>query len=177
MNTTASNPSRATVDDATQQLTHLLGDFLFKSDVPVLTHSKTGNTCFLTTKEFELLRALLTGPKRKHDIIDRIWTRRGVVVSDDSYYQLVRQLRKRLECAGFQREVIRTIPGFGLTIGVPIYALDSTGAPPAAAIDGVRGPVAPGDDPPTAEHAASGGARAAVPARAEARVDARPDVR
>lgn len=68
----------------------------------------------LNFRECILLRLLLQARVRKQAVIDAAWGDNGVVVTDASYHQLVRSLRKKFEEIGLPAQSIKTLPRFGL---------------------------------------------------------------
>ncbi|RXZ38761.1 hypothetical protein D9O50_04485 [Oxalobacteraceae bacterium CAVE-383] len=68
----------------------------------------------LNFRECILLRLLLGARVRKQAVIDAAWGDNGVVVTDASYHQLVRSLRKKFEEIGLSAQSIKTLPRFGL---------------------------------------------------------------
>lgn len=71
-------------------------------------------TVALNFRECILLRLLLDERVRKQAVIDAAWGDNGVVVTDASYHQLVRSLRKKFEEIGLSGQSIKTLPRFGL---------------------------------------------------------------
>lgn len=71
-------------------------------------------TLALNFRECILLRLLLGERVRKQAVIDAAWGDNGVVVTDASYHQLVRSLRKKFEEIGLSGQSIKTLPRFGL---------------------------------------------------------------
>lgn len=53
---------------------------------------------------------------KKDEIISTIWGGEGLVVSDNSYYQLILILRRKIQDTGFKEEIISTVPRKGLMI-------------------------------------------------------------
>ena len=68
----------------------------------------------LNFRECILFRLLLAARVRKQAVIDAAWGDNGVVVTDASYHQLVRSLRKKFEEIGLSGQSIKTLPRFGL---------------------------------------------------------------
>lgn len=68
----------------------------------------------LTPNEKKLLDIILDQRGRKDTIIDEIWHQQGMVVSEASYYQLVKMLRKKFMVAGLEACCLKTIPRFGI---------------------------------------------------------------
>jgi DNA-binding winged helix-turn-helix (wHTH) protein len=78
----------------------------------------------LNFRESILLRLLLDDRVRKQAVIDAAWGDNGVVVTDASYHQLVRSLRKKFEEIGLPAQSIKTLPRFGLEY-LPEHPLDN----------------------------------------------------
>ncbi|EIC86593.1 transcriptional regulator [Serratia sp. M24T3] len=51
---------------------------------------------------------------RKDTIIDEIWHQKGIVVSESSYHQLVKMLRRKFTAAGLPSSCLKTIPRYGI---------------------------------------------------------------
>jgi cholera toxin transcriptional activator len=71
-------------------------------------------TVSLNFRESILLRLLLVDRVKKQAVIDAAWGDNGVVVTEASYHQLVRSLRKKFEEIGLPAQSIKTLPRFGL---------------------------------------------------------------
>ncbi|HEY4318341.1 MAG TPA: hypothetical protein VGN04_12130 [Herbaspirillum sp.] len=91
----------------------------------------------LNFRECILLRLLLEARVKKQTVIDAAWGDNGVVVTDASYHQLVRSLRKKFEEIGLSPQSIKTLPRFGLEYlrETPPPAAQSTPAADAFARD------------------------------------------
>ncbi|HEI8864672.1 TPA: helix-turn-helix domain-containing protein [Serratia odorifera] len=70
----------------------------------------------LTPNEKKLLELVLENRGRKETIIDEIWTRQGVVVSESSYHQLVKMLRRKFQDASLPPLSLKTIPRYGIVL-------------------------------------------------------------
>ncbi|MBN3836261.1 helix-turn-helix domain-containing protein [Burkholderia sp. Ac-20344] len=68
----------------------------------------------LAANESELLGMLMNGGVTKQTVIEQIWERKGVYVTEGSYHQLVRALRVKLEAQGVDPSVVKTLPRLGL---------------------------------------------------------------
>jgi cholera toxin transcriptional activator len=68
----------------------------------------------LNFRESALLQLLLAGRARKQAVIEAAWTDNGTIVTEASYHQLVRSLRKKFEEMGLPPQSIKTLPRFGL---------------------------------------------------------------
>jgi cholera toxin transcriptional activator len=82
-------------------------------------------TVSLNFRESILLRMLLADRVKKQAVIDAAWGDNGVVVTEASYHQLVRSLRKKFEEIGLPAQSIKTLPRFGLE-----YVRERPGAEP-----------------------------------------------
>lgn len=85
---------------------------IFDSDHPSL--SSNGRLIELNANESELLAMILGGLVSKSDIIQQVWGDKGLIVTDNSYHQLVRAVRNRLEEFGISGGLIKTLPRQGL---------------------------------------------------------------
>ncbi|QGH61990.1 winged helix-turn-helix domain-containing protein [Serratia proteamaculans] len=77
--------------------------------------SGTGNI-HLTPNEKKLLEIVLENRGRKETIIDEIWTQQGIVVSESSYHQLVKMLRRKFQEADLPPSALKTIPRYGIVL-------------------------------------------------------------
>jgi hypothetical protein len=68
----------------------------------------------LNFRESILLRLLVEGRVRKQKVIDAAWGDNGTIVTEASYHQLVRSLRKKFAEIGLPAHSIKTLPRFGL---------------------------------------------------------------
>lgn len=75
--------------------------------------SSVGNI-HLTPNEKKLLDIILDQRGRKDTIIDEIWYQQGMVVSEASYYQLIKMLRRKFAAAGLEASCLKTIPRYGI---------------------------------------------------------------
>jgi cholera toxin transcriptional activator len=71
-------------------------------------------TVALNFREGILLQLLLGGRVKKQTVIEAAWGDNGVVVTEASYHQLVRSLRKKFAEIGLPVNAIKTLPRFGL---------------------------------------------------------------
>lgn len=90
--------------------------FSFDAQVRLMINVGNGAKKYLSRSESILLACLLDGPQRKEQVMQRVWFDRGVVVTDASYYQLITQLRKSFVELGLPKEVIKTIPRYGIEL-------------------------------------------------------------
>ncbi|HEY4072826.1 MAG TPA: helix-turn-helix domain-containing protein [Herbaspirillum sp.] len=74
----------------------------------------TENEVTLNFREGILLQLLLKGRVKKQTVIEAAWGDNGVVVTEASYHQLVRSLRKKFAEIGLPANAIKTLPRFGL---------------------------------------------------------------
>ncbi|WP_156437326.1 MULTISPECIES: hypothetical protein [unclassified Burkholderia] len=95
---------------------HVMGDIAFDTQTRVLVNLVDQSLKYLSLNESLLLQQLFDGPQTKEALIECIWGARGVVVTDASYYQLVTRLRRSFEAIGLPRDLIRTIPRYGLEL-------------------------------------------------------------
>ncbi|HHB1427545.1 TPA: transcriptional regulator [Serratia odorifera] len=70
----------------------------------------------LTPNEKKLLEIVLENRGRKETIIDEIWTQQGIVVSESSYHQLVKMLRRKFHEASLPPMALKTIPRYGIVL-------------------------------------------------------------
>jgi len=85
---------------------------VFDCDHPSL--SCNGRLAELNANESELLAMILGGLVSKSTVIQQVWGDKGLVVTDNSYHQLVRAVRNRLEEFGISGKLIKTLPRQGL---------------------------------------------------------------
>lgn len=93
--------------------------FFLSSDVsfiPALSclSSKKHGDIHLTPNELRLLSLIISGKCKKEIIQEEIWLNQGTVVSESSYHQLIKMLRRKLEKAGLPSEMIKTRPRYGV---------------------------------------------------------------
>lgn len=91
-----------------------------------LKRTLTGKTISVSLSESEscLLKMLLEKTCSKREIIYAVWERRGVIVTESSYYKLIRQLRSSFKKVNLDESLIATLPRIGVvyngTKAVPI---------------------------------------------------------
>ncbi|MGG4609554.1 winged helix-turn-helix domain-containing protein [Providencia sp. Me31A] len=68
----------------------------------------------LTENESCLLKILLTKTSNKREIMYEIWEKRGTIVTESSYYKLVRQLRQSFKKVELDENLIMTLPRIGI---------------------------------------------------------------
>ncbi|WP_133680616.1 winged helix-turn-helix domain-containing protein [Paludibacterium purpuratum] len=90
----------------------------------------------LKEHEARLLSALLDGIQDKREIIELLWESRGVIVTENNYYKVVKGLRNAFESVGLSADLLKTLPRVGI-------AFVGMAEPLAAGLDAVeRLPVA-----------------------------------
>ena len=81
------------------------------------THSCLENPAgdiHLTPNEKKILEIILDNRGRKDIIIEEIWHQQGIIVSESSYHQLVKMLRRKFVAAGLPTSCLKTIPRYGM---------------------------------------------------------------
>lgn len=78
----------------------------------------------LTPNERRLLELILSGKCKKETIFEEIWLNQGMIVSESSYHQLIKMLRRKLQNAGLPGSIIKTIPRYGVVLA-PCETLDN----------------------------------------------------
>ncbi|EJD6043595.1 TPA: hypothetical protein U2J54_001693 [Providencia rettgeri] len=68
----------------------------------------------LTENESCLLKILLTKTSNKREVMYEIWEKRGTIVTESSYYKLVRQLRQSFKKVELDENLIMTLPRIGI---------------------------------------------------------------
>lgn len=68
----------------------------------------------LSENESCLLKLLLTKTSSKREVMYEIWERRGTIVTESSYYKLVRQLRLSFKKIELDENLIMTLPRIGI---------------------------------------------------------------
>ncbi|MBS3050425.1 winged helix-turn-helix domain-containing protein [Enterobacter mori] len=91
----------------------LSGSVIFSPLKRTLTGEQT--IAKLTENEACLLKMLLEKTCSKREVMSEIWEKRGVIVTESSYYKLVRQLRKSFVSAGLDDSLIMTLPRIGIS--------------------------------------------------------------
>ncbi|KVN98532.1 hypothetical protein WJ69_34315 [Burkholderia ubonensis] len=92
--------------------------FLFEERVRLIINLQTSVKKYLSKNESVMLACLLGGVQSRERLMSTIWFDQGVVVTNASYYQLIAQLRKSFDEIGLPKDVIKTIPRFGLELTV-----------------------------------------------------------
>lgn len=78
------------------------------------TLSQADTTVTLSENETCLLKMLLKKTCSKREVMHEIWEKRGVIVTESSYYKLVRQLRTSFKQASLDASLITTLPRIGI---------------------------------------------------------------
>lgn len=68
----------------------------------------------LKENEARLLHALLEGVQDKRQIIEILWESRGVIVTENNYYKVVKGLRNAFAAIGLSSDLLKTLPRVGL---------------------------------------------------------------
>jgi len=68
----------------------------------------------LTPNEKKMLGIILDGRGKKDTLIEEIWHQQGVIVSESSYHQLVKMLRRKFVAAGLPPSCLKTISRYGI---------------------------------------------------------------
>ncbi len=86
--------------------------------------SSAGDT-HLTPNEKKILEIILDKRGRKETIINEIWHQQGIVVSESSYHQLVKMLRRKFIAAGLNSSCLKTIPRYGIVyVNEPVLSTE-----------------------------------------------------
>ncbi|WP_145932190.1 winged helix-turn-helix domain-containing protein [Yersinia bercovieri] len=78
------------------------------------TLTREGNVISLSESESCLLKMLLAKTCSKREVMYAVWEKRGVIVTESSYYKLVRQLRSSFKKASLDESLITTLPRIGI---------------------------------------------------------------
>lgn len=78
------------------------------------TLSKGKKSISLTENESCLLKLLLVKTSNKREVMYEIWEKRGTIVTESSYYKLVRQLRQSFKKVELDENLIMTLPRIGI---------------------------------------------------------------
>lgn len=99
-----------------------------QNDYPLL-YELEGRVCFdrqrrqlqtpeeqveLKENEARLLQLLLEGVQDKRQIIEVLWESRGVIVTENNYYKVVKGLRNAFAAVGLSSDLLKTLPRVGL---------------------------------------------------------------
>ncbi|CBG89670.1 winged helix-turn-helix domain-containing protein [Citrobacter rodentium] len=93
-------------------------------DCERMTLSRSEETVTLSEAERNLLLAFYQGLFKKDELIAWVWGRKGVVVSDASYYKLLNQLRNSFTRIGLESSSLVTRPKVGVELVVPITLIE-----------------------------------------------------
>lgn len=91
----------------------------YKKKLMVVKDNSISKTIFINAPASRCLLLLLTNPQKiisRKDFIEEVWSRQGIVVAQNTYYQNISLLRKALRQAGLSEDFIVTVPHKGLTI-------------------------------------------------------------
>ncbi|HHL2560668.1 TPA: transcriptional regulator [Yersinia enterocolitica] len=94
---------------------------IFNSWKRTLTQQET--VVVLSESESCLLKMLLDKTCSKREVMYAIWEKRGVIVTESSYYKLVRQLRCSFKKANLDETLIATLPRIGISYTGTIQAV------------------------------------------------------
>lgn len=78
--------------------------------------SQTYGDIHLTPNERRLLELIIRGQCKKETVFEAIWHSQGTIVSEASYHQLIKMLRRKLQHAGLPSSIIKTIPRYGIVL-------------------------------------------------------------
>ena len=78
------------------------------------TLTKGKRSINLSENESCLLKLLLMKTRNKREVMYEIWEKRGTIVTESSYYKLVRQLRQSFKKVELDENLIMTLPRVGL---------------------------------------------------------------
>ncbi|MEQ5127795.1 hypothetical protein ABN225_13450 [Providencia alcalifaciens] len=78
------------------------------------TLSRGKRTVDLSENESCLLKLLLLKTNSKREVMHEIWEKRGTIVTESSYYKLVRQLRQSFKKVELDENLIMTLPRIGI---------------------------------------------------------------
>ncbi|MDV5227702.1 hypothetical protein RZ760_017375 [Providencia rettgeri] len=78
------------------------------------TLSRGKKTVSLSENESCLLKLLLNKTSSKREVMYEIWEKRGTIVTESSYYKLVRQLRLSFRKMELDENLIMTLPRIGI---------------------------------------------------------------
>lgn len=87
----------------------------FVPDKSCLVSLEHGNI-HLTPNERRLLELIICGKSKKETILEEIWLKKGTIVSESSYHQLIKMLRRKLQSSGLPSNIIKTIPRYGIVL-------------------------------------------------------------
>ncbi|AJI94952.1 hypothetical protein BD65_2656 [Yersinia ruckeri] len=96
----------------TAKISRLNGNIIFHPLQRTLSMHK--KEIRLSENESRLLQMLLEKTCEKKEIIHTIWESRGIIVTDSSYYKLIKQLRYSFSNIGVEEDPIMTLPRIGV---------------------------------------------------------------
>ncbi|RRW88822.1 winged helix-turn-helix domain-containing protein [Pandoraea apista] len=99
--------------------------------------SCNGRLTELNENESKLLALILGGLVSKSTVIQQVWGDKGLIVTDNSYHQLVRMVRNRLEEFGVSGRLIKTLPRQGLKFVGTVSMLTNETPPPTGEVTSV----------------------------------------
>jgi len=99
----------------------------------------------LKEHEAKLLAALLNGVQDKRQIIELLWESRGVIVTENNYYKVVKGLRNAFAAIGLSADLLKTLPRVGIAF-VGEFSPCEPAEPANAETDGVAVVEAPPSD-------------------------------
>lgn len=85
-------------------------------DYERMTLTRAEETVTLSESERNLLIAFYQGLFKKEELMGWVWGRKGVVVSDASYYKLINQLRNTFDKIGLSPSALVTRPKVGVEL-------------------------------------------------------------
>lgn len=100
---------------------------IFDSHRMSLIHAD--KTVSISESEMNLLLAFYKGLFKKDDLIHWVWGRKGVVVSDASYYKLINQLRNTFDKIGLPPSSVVTRPKVGVELVLSITLIKPAASP------------------------------------------------
>ncbi|BEV70901.1 MULTISPECIES: hypothetical protein [unclassified Paludibacterium] len=103
----------------------------------------------LKEHEARLLSALLSGVQSKREIIALLWESRGVIVTENNYYKVVKGLRNAFEAIGLSADLLKTLPRIGIAY-VGTAEVQGEAAPAAVSVEPPPEVLQPVEVPPPA---------------------------
>nr|ELR5114527.1 hypothetical protein [Providencia stuartii] len=100
-------------DPSEQEFLVILSDHVIYDSLK-RTLSRGKKTVNLSENESCLLKLLLTKTSSKREVMHEIWEKRGTIVTESSYYKLVRQLRLSFKKMELDENLIMTLPRIGI---------------------------------------------------------------
>ena len=91
----------------------------------------------LKEHEAKLLTALLNGVQDKRQIIELLWESRGVIVTENNYYKVVKGLRNAFAAIGLSADLLKTLPRVGIAFVGEFSPCEPAEPATAAALDAV----------------------------------------